>query len=596
MNATRHPPSVAIITPVHRGDLDATEKQALALQAQHLGHYDRYLVYPRGLTFTWDTKGYLLMPLSKRRFQSIQSYNHMCLDPSFYKKFLAYDYVLICQTDAYVLSDALPEWCAAGYAYVGAPWIKRRFYVWQNSISKHVFKKNLYHDPQYFKWDRVGNGGFSLRHVPTMITMLQHHCGSAPDWRWLLPHFEWKKKIRLLRLVSAHQPRTLGRLFRLLATQTPFHHSHGEDVLWSLLDKRFPEFKVPPPERAAYFCTENTTLKPFMPKSMPFGIHGRVTQEAPNVVIKKNWGDDLNKCPSVAIVMPTHQPSLSPREQPSADRIRQHLGQYDCYLVYPRGLQFTWNTDGFIHKALSKRRFKSLKAYNEMCLDPSFYKHFSAYDYILIVQSDAYIISNQLPFWCRAGFSYVGAPWVKLRTYKKWQHSINKRLGKKKAALEDRYFRWTYVGSGGLSLRHVPSFITALNQPCKRWSGWWWLMRHLDIHNKMAVIHHVFLKRPHTIGRLLRRICGQTPHLYGHNEDFFFALLALHDPTFNTPSAALASTFAAEISYAWKLPVMRPLGMHGYIPPPQTIDDVVQQHWPSKPSIGTKNTQSMAEA
>ena len=71
------------------------------------------------------------------------------LSPQFYETFANFEYILIYQLDAFVFYDALEEFCALGYDYIGAPWPR---FLW-----------NRYRRTP--KTPRVGNGGFSLRKV-----------------------------------------------------------------------------------------------------------------------------------------------------------------------------------------------------------------------------------------------------------------------------------------------------------------------------------------------------------------------------------------------------------------------------------------------
>ena len=90
-------------------------------------------------------------------FESLMSYNTLCLNLSFYKTFSEYEYILIYQLDCYVFRDELEEWCKKGYDYVGAPW----------------FTENSSHEEGGKLW-KVGNGGFSLRKVDTFIKVLEY--------------------------------------------------------------------------------------------------------------------------------------------------------------------------------------------------------------------------------------------------------------------------------------------------------------------------------------------------------------------------------------------------------------------------------------
>src|SRR5690606_37977430 len=57
----------------------------------------------------------------KDYFQSVSDYNRLMTFTGFYKKFEAYDFMLLYQLDAFVFEDWLVEWCRKGYDYIGAP-------------------------------------------------------------------------------------------------------------------------------------------------------------------------------------------------------------------------------------------------------------------------------------------------------------------------------------------------------------------------------------------------------------------------------------------------------------------------------------------
>ncbi len=91
----------------------------------------------------------------------------------------------------------------------------------------------------------------------------------------------------------------------------------------------------------------------------------------------------------------------------------------------------------------------SVEAYNQMLLQAWFYHLFEAWDYILIFQLDAWIFRDNLSEWLSKSYTYIGAPWVR-------------GFG------EDTPD--TGVGNGGLSLRHIQSFIRILES----WRNRFW--------------------------------------------------------------------------------------------------------------------------
>lgn len=80
-------------------------------------------------------------------FESICSYNKLCLNPDFYKIFSNYKYMMIFQLDGYMFYNDLDSFVKLDYDYYGA----------------------LHYSP-YLK---CGNGGISLRKVSKMISVLE---------------------------------------------------------------------------------------------------------------------------------------------------------------------------------------------------------------------------------------------------------------------------------------------------------------------------------------------------------------------------------------------------------------------------------------
>ncbi len=93
-------------------------------------------------------KNYTTELFDNKYFQSVEGYNDLCFSPEFYQRFKDYEYMLICQLDAWVFSDQLDFWCNKGYDYIGAP----------------IF--HAYTPTQFTtKFLGIGNGGFSLRRI-----------------------------------------------------------------------------------------------------------------------------------------------------------------------------------------------------------------------------------------------------------------------------------------------------------------------------------------------------------------------------------------------------------------------------------------------
>lgn len=107
-------------------------------------------------------------------FESIHGYNELMLSPGFYGAFLKYNFMLIYQPDTFAFADGLDYWCAQGYDYIGAPWIKPLKH--NNAFNRSVYNLKSYWYTKFNVtrdglpkskqfYNKVGNGGFSLRNI-----------------------------------------------------------------------------------------------------------------------------------------------------------------------------------------------------------------------------------------------------------------------------------------------------------------------------------------------------------------------------------------------------------------------------------------------
>lgn len=153
-----------IIIPIYNESPSENEVKSIKRNTSVLKEHDIYVVCPIGL----DTGGYRELGLSSfiefddRFFRSNKSYSRLILSEQFYKPFLEYEYMLIAQTDTYILNTeySLGQFIDIGYDYWGAPWQRGPFDepYGVRELVKSVFvprPRDLH----------VGNGGFSLRRV-----------------------------------------------------------------------------------------------------------------------------------------------------------------------------------------------------------------------------------------------------------------------------------------------------------------------------------------------------------------------------------------------------------------------------------------------
>ena len=261
---SRHPihaMRIAVVVPVYLPILTDDERISFIRKLDILGKHGIMLVCPEGLdTVVYEQlAGSRGVSLAHERFEEVffqgtSGYNRLLLSPLFYMRFSNYDYLLICQLDAYVFRDELMSWCQKGYDFLGPP----------------LFDDE--HPVIGLEGMKVGNGGFSLRKVQTYIDYFQsrkHVFSPGQIARrislWKKPHtrlFVWL----FMCLGWRNKPVSIAARYR-----------YNEDIFWSLYleDSRF-QLKKPAPEEALSFAFERfpKELYEFAGRHLPFGCHG----------------------------------------------------------------------------------------------------------------------------------------------------------------------------------------------------------------------------------------------------------------------------------------------------------------------------------
>jgi len=247
--------NVSVVIPVYKPTLTDYERIALTQCMRTLNKFRILLAAPQSL----DTSYYQdLYPILQARrfddsyFTDIQSYNQLMLSSEFYQAFVDAEYILIHQLDAFVFQDELADWCALGYDYIGAPWLRDRdFTGWRDeawfSVKKKVatvldLKKPDGVTPrEIVSLNSVGNGGLSLRRVPSMLRWLQF----------------FRRKIERYQRISAHQ--------------------YNEDVFWGIEVNRYlPLLRIPDYRTALRFAVEfypQRAVEQYNQGKLPFGCH-----------------------------------------------------------------------------------------------------------------------------------------------------------------------------------------------------------------------------------------------------------------------------------------------------------------------------------
>jgi len=109
-------------------------------------------------------------------FNNIKSYNKLMLSEEFYKRFSDFKFILVHQLDAYLFKDELDFWCDQDYDYIGAPWLRDERFLVKIFRSKKVKKRDII-------FNKVGNGGLSLRKVDTFLEITKQHRQLIDDYQ-----------------------------------------------------------------------------------------------------------------------------------------------------------------------------------------------------------------------------------------------------------------------------------------------------------------------------------------------------------------------------------------------------------------------------
>jgi hypothetical protein len=157
------------------------------------------------------------------------------------------------------------------------------------------------------------------------------------------------------------------------------------------------------------------------------------------------------RAPRPAVAIPVYKPVLSAAERVSVERTVQTLRGRDLFLVGPQHLAPWMHQQCLRHapalqcKVYDDRYFAGIAGYNALMRSKVFYRSFAAFSHVLIAQTDALVLSDQLDHWCARDISYVGAPWF---------------AGGSEPV---RPLEFVGVGNGGFSLRRVDDFLRVLS-------------------------------------------------------------------------------------------------------------------------------------
>lgn len=145
-----------IVVPIYKEIPTFDERKSLEQLFKVLGHKDISLIIPKGLNIDEYKNmhdGLMAQEFDEYYFGGRLKYGELMNNAKFYQTFKnkGYEYMLVYQPDCWVFRDELDKWCEMGYDYIGAPFFVKWF------MDRGLF---------------VGNGGFSLRKIGSMISYI----------------------------------------------------------------------------------------------------------------------------------------------------------------------------------------------------------------------------------------------------------------------------------------------------------------------------------------------------------------------------------------------------------------------------------------
>lgn len=229
--------------------------------------------------------------------------------------------------------------------------------------------------------------------------------------------------------------------------------------------------------------------------------------------------------PRPAVAIPLYKTVLSAAEQVSLERSVEVLGRHPLFIVGPERLTEALRAlcrrfgSRLQLKTFPDRFFAGIKGYNALMLSRDFYRDFPGHSHVLIAQTDALVIADELDAWCAGDYAYVGAPWF---------------VGGSEPRQPLEFYG---IGNGGFSLRRLADFERVLATPMRIpnfiksrscGSG--------GIVNAVRRLKHEWLFA-YTV----------RPFFPTSNEDFFWGMLVpAACPSFRVPTFEVAMRFAFE--------------------------------------------------
>lgn len=181
----------------------------------------------------------------------------------------------------------------------------------------------------------------------------------------------------------------------------------------------------------------------------------------------------------ISIVIPVFKSELTENEKKSLIQCCKVFYQKYFTLVVPENLEvglyeniFVSNGCNYIIQRFNNHFFNSIAGYNRLLLSREFYQRFHTFEYILIYQLDAYVFSDELTYWCKKGYDYIGAPLI--GKFEDTEFSIEMRVGNGGFSLRKvkTYIEFFESGKNVFTPKQIAGLINIKKKPYTRWLVW----------------------------------------------------------------------------------------------------------------------------
>ncbi len=248
----------------------------------------------------------------------------------------------------------------------------------------------------------------------------------------------------------------------------------------------------------------------------------------------------MSKHQDVAIAIPIYLAALPEMDRFSLEYSLKVLARRHLRFIAPHGLDLSYYQErypGIPVELFDAPYFADIPGYNRLLLGCELHERFAGHEFLLILQTDAIILRDELDYWAAQPFDYVGAPWPE-------QYELRVELDNFVGG-NSKHMKVS-VGNGGLSLRRIAKCVALFD----------------EFPDAIKVFRHT-----------------------GSSEDLFYSVMGALSADFIIPNEMTASRFSLELRPAYYFKVnggKLPMGAHAWW---KYEPEFWRQHIPDMPAI-----------